>query len=293
MESNEVEKSYALPSTLTSPPTKATVPPGECQFGDEFAAVKLVENIPVSPTSFVLRFALPDESKSLGLSTCACLLAGADIESDGETEYVIRPYTPISTNADIGYFDLLVKKYDNGKMSSYLKNLTPSTESKPVSFKHIPFNVKIQYPFDNTKVVGMIAGGTGITPIIQALHSTLGDSEVIVKESVLLYGSRTSDDILGKVMLDRWEESQNEKFKVTHVLSHEPEDSGFQGFERGFINKELIKKSFPGPDAGSDVLIFVCGPPPMYNALCGPRTDKEVTGILGEMGYSSSQVVKF
>jgi hypothetical protein len=46
-------------------------------------------------------------------------------------------------------------------MSSYLKNLTPSTESKPVSFKHIPFNVKIQYPFDNTKVVGMIAGGTG------------------------------------------------------------------------------------------------------------------------------------
>ena len=107
--SNQVEKVYGLPSSLTSPPTMATVPPGECQFGDEFVFVKLLENIPVSPTSFVLRFALPDESKSLGLSTCACLLAGANIESEGETELVIRPYTPISTNADIGYFDLLVK----------------------------------------------------------------------------------------------------------------------------------------------------------------------------------------
>ena len=55
----------------------------------------------------------------------------------------------------------LFQKYDNGKMSSYLKSLTPSTEAKPVSFKHIPFNVKIQYPFNNTKFVGMIAGGTG------------------------------------------------------------------------------------------------------------------------------------
>ena len=133
----------------------------------------------------------------------------------------------------------------------------------------------------------------GITPIIQALHSTLGDSEAIVEKSVLLYGSRTSDDILGRVMLDKWEESHKEKFELTHVLSHEPEDSGFQGFERGFINKELITKSFPGPDAGSDVLIFVCGPPPMYNALCGPRNEEEVTGLLGEMGYSSSQVFKF
>ena len=107
--SSQVEMNYSLPSSLASPPTKATVPPGECQFGDQFTPVKLLENIPVSPTSFVLRFALPEETKSLGLSTCACLLAGANIESNGETEMVVRPYTPISTNADIGCFDLLVK----------------------------------------------------------------------------------------------------------------------------------------------------------------------------------------
>jgi cytochrome-b5 reductase len=99
-------KECALPSTLTSAPVKSIIAPGECQFGDNFTAVPLLENLPVSSTSFVLRFGLPEKSKGLGLSTCACLLAGAKV--DGE-EMVIRPYTPISTNEDKGSFDLLIK----------------------------------------------------------------------------------------------------------------------------------------------------------------------------------------
>ena len=31
----------------------------------------------------------------------------------------------------------------------------------------------------------------------------------------------------------------------------------------------------------------------MYKLLCGPRGQKEITGVLGEMGYSPSQVFKF
>jgi hypothetical protein len=100
-------KECTLPSSLTSAPIKSIIGPGECQFNDEFTAVPLLENTPVSSTSFVLRFGLPDTEKGLGLSTCACLLAGASVE-EGE-DMVIRPYTPISTNEDKGTFDLLVK----------------------------------------------------------------------------------------------------------------------------------------------------------------------------------------
>ncbi|KAK1744419.1 hypothetical protein QTG54_004952 [Skeletonema marinoi] len=42
-----------------------------------------------------------------------------------------------------------------------------------IKFKHIEFNVKIPAPFTHKKI-GMIAGGTGITPMIQALHAILG-----------------------------------------------------------------------------------------------------------------------
>lgn len=293
-----------LPSTLTDPPIKSIVAPGLCQFSDEFKSVPLLEKFIVSPTSFVLRFGLPDSNRALGLSTCACLLASVKIE--GEDGLLVRPYTPISTNSMIGHFDLLVKAYPDGKMSSYLTSLTPSTSEVSVSFKHIPFNIKIQYPFGNPKFIGMIAGGTGITPIIQAIHAAIGEdqsengnSAASLPKVSLLFGSRTFDDILAKEMLDSWLHSHGDRLSVTHVLSNETEDSVAKlsdeqnDIERGFVRRELIEKAFPSPDHGSDVKIFVCGPPAMYDAICGPRDSEEVTGILGEMGYTSEQVYKF
>ena len=55
----------------------------------------------ISETAYVARFGLPDTTKALGLSTCACILAGAEIDG----EMTVRPYTPISTNADLGTKD--------------------------------------------------------------------------------------------------------------------------------------------------------------------------------------------
>ncbi len=110
----------------------------------------------------------------------------------------------------------------------------------------------------------------------------------------LLYGSRTADDILGEDMVNHWASTQSDIFSVTHVLSNEEDGSIFEGRKdlvKGFINQELISESFPGPE--EDVMIFVCGPPPMYNALCGPRDQKELTGLLAEMGYNEEQVYKF
>lgn len=274
------------PSSLTSEPTLALVPTGKCQFTTEFASVPLLKRWKISDTSSVLRFGLPDESAPLNLSTCACILAKLELpDLEGNVEGVIRPYTPISTNAQIGSFDLLIKDYgESGRMSTHLCSLE---EGAKVSFKHIDFNVKMQAPFPYKKVC-MLIGGTGITPMVQALHAVLGDP-TNTTEVAVLYGSRVSDDILGKELLDTW--NSLDRLSVTHVLSHEPEESKWSG-ARGFINKDLIKEHFPPPgDKGS--IIFVCGPPPMYAALCGPRDEKEVSGLLKDMGYPAEQVYKF
>lgn len=280
----------AHPLSIVSP-VRSLIPPGQCQFTSEFIPVPLLEKFKVSPTSTILRFGLPDSGKSLGLSTCSCILAGGKIGNGEDEEFVVRPYTPISTNEMIGSFDLLVKRYDEGKMSSFLSSLNPSTNQE-VFFKHAPFNVKIQFPFEKVKFVGMIAGGTGITPMIQALHALLGekqgDNEYNVEKVSLLYGNRIAGDILAKDMLDDWVNTYS-KFSMTHVLSHEPLDSSWTEGKRGFIGKELIA-SFPKPSEGNSI-IFVCGPPAMYTALCGPREEKGVSGVLGEMGYKN--VYKF
>jgi cytochrome-b5 reductase len=59
----------------------------------------------------------------MDLTTCACLLASAELmdTTTGELVDVIRPYTPISTNNQVGSFDLLIKDYgQNGWLSKYM-----------------------------------------------------------------------------------------------------------------------------------------------------------------------------
>lgn len=172
--------------------------------------------------------------------------------------------------------------------------LNPTTCT--IFISHCPhIDVKIQpeefMKFDD---ILMLVGGTGVTPMIQALHAILGSNE---KKPVvtMLYGSKVSDDILGNEVLSKWAADHPEQFKLTNVLSHEPADSDWTG-ARGYIDKELITKSGFPPATAADkkTMVFVCGPPPMYDALCGPREEKDkISGLLGEMGYSPDQVYKF
>merc|ERR1711965_286034 len=93
-------------------PTAALAPVGCCAFSEEFSSATLKRRQDVSHDVRVFSFALPDPSKPLGLSTCACILAKGGADAEGGP--LIRPYTPISTNAMIGEFQLMVKVYDGG-----------------------------------------------------------------------------------------------------------------------------------------------------------------------------------
>jgi cytochrome-b5 reductase len=289
---------YAPPSLNAMKPTCVLVPPGQCQFTEDWTTVQLLERVEVSSTSSVLRFGLPNKDMPLNLSTCACILAKASLpkqksdNNNGEhddVEDVIRPYTPISTNDMNGCFDLLIKDYgETGRMSHHVCHDMKVGDT--LDFKHIEFNVKIQAPF-KPKTIVMLVGGTGITPMIQALHAILGDPDS-QNNVVMLYGSQVSTDILGQAMVDQWAKDFPDRLKVIHTLSNEPDDSSWTG-RRGFIDKSLIEEYAPGPSVGDDVMFFICGPPPMYNALTGPRGEPEVKGVLKELGYNDKQVYKF
>lgn len=170
-------------------------------------------------------------------------------------------------------------------MSQYLKQIPLGT---PVEFKHVSGNKKSQYPFHKQYIV-MLAGGTGITPMIQALHAILGTPGDTTKVT-MLFGNRTQNDILCKDLLDAWAENSKGRFSCTHVLSQEPQGSSWTG-PRGYITRELIQRSSAKPS--DDVLFMVCGPPPLYNSICGPRHKEEVVGTLADMGFSQEQVYKF
>ena len=98
---NATRRAYTV-----GPPTAAVVAPGNCVFGEEFASAPLIDKIPLSHDTAVLTFGVPGEA-SLGLSTCACLLAKGGVDEEGNP--MVRPYTPVSTNVMTGKFELMVK----------------------------------------------------------------------------------------------------------------------------------------------------------------------------------------
>mmetsp|Transcript_2434 Transcript_2434/g.6824 ORF Transcript_2434/g.6824 Transcript_2434/m.6824 type:complete len:285 (-) Transcript_2434:197-1051(-) len=270
-------------SSLVGPPTAAVCPPGQCVFTEDWSPATLVGREQVTHDTILVTFRLPRMWKPLGLSTCACVLCRFD-EPNG-TEPVVRPYTPVSTNAMLGRFQLVIKLYDLGKMSQHLNSLPLGS---PVEFRHSGPRVSRQYPF-GAKHLTMLAGGTGITPMIQALHAVLGTPGDGTQVS-LVFGNKAQEDILCRELLESWSERSGGRLKVTHVLSQAAFDASWRG-RKGFITRELLEKHTAPPS--EDVLVMVCGPPPMCKGLCGPRDEPELTGILGDMGYTAEQVFKF
>jgi cytochrome-b5 reductase len=261
----------------------STVLPGSCVLGEHWLSLPLLSKTPVNHDTSIFRFALPDSNSPLNLSTCACILAST---SENEKNDIVRPYTPISTNSQLGSFELMVKIYPDGKLSQEMNNLQTGDT---LDFKHIPFNVKIQYPF-NKRRIAMIVGGTGITPMIQALHAIL-DTDSDTTKVDLIYGSKSQDDILGRQQIDEWAAKSNGQLDVHHILSDEPAESDWTG-QRGYVDEKVLKALLPLPEDDSG-MIFVCGPPAMYENICGDRTEENVTGILEGMGFSAEHVFKF
>lgn len=80
----------------------------------EFQPVPLVEKTLITHNTVRLRFALPDPEQRVGLPIGQHISFKAQGE-DGKD--VIRPYTPVSDDDQLGAVDFVIKLYPTGKMS--------------------------------------------------------------------------------------------------------------------------------------------------------------------------------
>ncbi|XP_077211051.1 FAD/NAD(P)-binding oxidoreductase isoform X2 [Tasmannia lanceolata] len=247
---------------------------------------ELQETARVSHNTQLFRFSF-DPSTKLGLDIASCILTRAPLGKDdeGKPKYVIRPYTPISDPDSKGYFDLLVKVYPEGKMSQYLASLKPGdiVEVKgPIE--------KLRYSPNMKKNIGMVAGGTGITPMLQIIEAILKNPDDNTQVS-LIYANMSPDDILLKGKLD-WLAARHPNLKIFYTVDN-PTKNWSGG--TGYISKDMVLKGLPCP--GEDALILVCGPPGMMKHISGDkakdRSQGELTGVLKEVGYTEDMVYKF
>ncbi|OAY31665.1 NADH-cytochrome b5 reductase-like protein [Manihot esculenta] len=277
---------YSSPNLAYLDQVKEETGPKVALKPDKWIEFKLQDTARVSHNTHLFRFSF-DPSAKLGLDIASCILTRAPLELDaeGKTKYVIRPYTPISDPDAKGHFDLLIKVYPEGKMSQHFASLKPgdAIEIKgPIE--------KLRYSPNMKKHIGMVAGGTGITPMLQVIEAILKNPNDNTQVS-LLYANISPDDILLKQKLD-FLAASHPNFKVFYTVDN-PSKNWKGG--TGYISKDMVVKGLPGPS--NDALILVCGPPGMMKHISGNKAEDysqgELTGILKELGYTEQMVYKF
>ncbi|XP_062990329.1 NADH-cytochrome b5 reductase 3-like [Elgaria multicarinata webbii] len=247
-------------------------------------ALKLIDKENISHDTRRFRFSLSTVDDILGLPVGQHIYLSARINGN----LVVRPYTPVSSDDDKGFVDLVVKIYfkgvhpkfpEGGKMSQYLENLRigetidfrgpsgllvykgkgtfairPDKKSEPV-LKHV-------------KYVGMIAGGTGITPMLQLIRAMMKDKDDTTV-CHLLFANQTENDILLRPELEELQVQHSARFKLWYTLDRAPEN---WDYSQGFVNEDMLRDHMPPPQ--DDTLILMCGPPPMIQYACIPNLDK-------------------
>ncbi|KAL1867750.1 hypothetical protein VTK73DRAFT_4012 [Phialemonium thermophilum] len=233
---------------------------------DVFQEFELKEKTVISHNVAIYRFSLPTPTSVLGLPIGQHISIGAHLpQPDGSTKEIIRSYTPISGDHQPGHFDLLIKSYPTGNISRHMASLAVGQSIRVRGPKGA-----FVYTPNMVRHFGMVAGGTGITPMLQIIRAIIrGRPKGDKTEVDLLFANVTEQDILLREDLDALAR-EDKGFRVHYVLDRPPE--GWTG-DVGFVTADMIAKHLPKP--APDVKILLCGPPPMVSGL------KKATESLG------------
>jgi len=249
---------------------------------------KLRSKIVLSHDSYLLDFELQTPEHILGLPTGKHMFLSATIDG----EMVMRRYTPISSNYDVGCVKFVIKAYRpcerfprGGKMSQHLDSLkvgdTLEMRGPVGEFEYISEGkFLIEGQECNATRFNMIAGGTGITPVMQIAAEILrhpGDTT----QMSLIFACREENDLLLRGVLDEWARLFPEKFKVHYILSDAwPKN---WKYSTGFVSEALFKEHLYS--SADDVYNLMCGPPIMLDKGCTPN--------LVALGHDKERIFSF
>ena len=188
---------------------------------------------------------------------------------DGED--VRRSYSICVSVAD-DELRVAVRHVDGGRMSGYINNELKVGDKLEVFPPAGHFYVELDASSTRTYVA--FAGGSGITPIMSIIKTTL-ESEPDSK-FLLFYANRTPNSTVFRQALSRMKNKFMQRFSFFHFLSDELQEfEFFNGFITADKVKEILKTIVP--DGRADHY-FICGPGTMIDDISGALKDSGVDG---------------
>lgn len=230
------------------------------------------------------------------------IMSETDIKKKSKNKVLTRSYTFVNDLLDLSKtneIEFIIKLYENGSMSNYLKN-NLNNEGDIIYISNP--KIKINYDFiKNKKHIIMIAGGTGIAPMIQILKQICLDindtnNNISIESIDLFYSNKTCNDAFlcqndiqhsADILLTS---IRNVKFRWFNLITRENKIESQNNNKYNKYNmfgqrltKEMLANYIAKPS--DDVLILVCGTKPMCKTVC-----KE---YLPSLGYSQNMMYKF
>ena len=179
-----------------------------------------------------------------------------DVRLTAEDGYQAQRSYSIASASEAGQLVLTVERISEGEVSPYLAG-----EARPGD--KFELRGPIGGYFVWTATLGgplfLIAGGSGVVPLMAMLRHRAASASTT--EAVLLYSSRTFDDIIYRSELGRLAGQGNE-LKVVHTLTRS-QPPGWSGLSRRIDAGMVRDVGFP---PAVRPRIFVCGPTPLVEA---------------------------
>ena len=127
----------------------------------EYQNLLLTQKTAVADGIYRMVFALPQKTSVLGLPIGQHVVIRGYWDDGNGHHTVTRSYTPVSNNSDLGRLELLIRYYADGQLTG--KYMSKLQVGDSVEFRG-PTGA-MRYRKGLSRRLGMIAGGTGITPM--------------------------------------------------------------------------------------------------------------------------------
>lgn len=168
-----------------------------------------------------------------------------------------------------------IKEVENGTFSTHANRTLKEGDVLEVHPPEGKFKIE-NAALVKTQSYAAFAAGSGITPILSMIKTTLENSNE--SNFVLVYGNRTPEETMFRDELLALRESYKDRFSIEFIYSQSRVDGAHFGRIMKSTVNFVVKNKYAAHDFDSH---FLCGPEPMI---------KEVTKVLKENGTLENNI---
>ncbi|WP_144378417.1 1,2-phenylacetyl-CoA epoxidase subunit PaaE [Mesorhizobium amorphae] len=208
---------------------------------------------------------------------------------DGEE---LRRSYSICAGKDEGQLKVGIKRVDGGAFSTWANEELKAGDALEAMAPMGAFHVPLQ-PDVSRHYLGF-AGGSGITPVLSLIKTTLAREPR--SRFTLIYGNRSINSIMFREELEDIKNTHLGRFNVVHVLESEAQEIDLFS---GRIDAEKCARLFKGwVNIAAIDMAFICGPEPMMLAIAaslrehGLRDDQIKFELFASAPRRAKHVVK-